>query len=566
MFIGRRSVQQQELVINDSQATIDIEKILSQLVEPGSAIFKLDQILFHDELFQSYPELRSIAVKVTKTSGVNYKTGSWSPRWHRISLDYSAADEVIYSTLDLQQQLIASLLHEIQHVIQQIEAAPRGSNTHQWLNTVRAICLDDPKKLHHLTNCAKNVGDDVYLQRFSASVAYLEDMFRDQKTSKIPEIFQHYQYDDPIDFAVLQVAYALYFNDPGEMQARNVERLYHGASIITTDIDVRKLSHAPETAYFWDDKLSNLRLSMGRIRWQTRNAANSTMFRIHDVANQALRSLSPDHLLKRFYQHDQNGTFAAHQSFSGFLAEQKTRFSGMIDRLHQAAVQTTPTNAEVFQKWSQHHENSDTFFIASGTHQREQSKLRSTLAATGGVAMALVSAVASQISTAVPQMEPGKFNAIMAFVGDTLSSLGSVSLGSSGSISVATITALGVATAGAITLATHTLRNKVDWDAGVHQVASDETYLRNMAQSFPNDRIQQPQMKNWMLGAKNLISKRVVNVSAQSLLKARTAFGGQPPQDAIVTPPSLATQATHNVLEAMQAPEIKNDIYYGLSR
>jgi hypothetical protein len=87
-----------------------------------------------------------------------------------------------------------------------------------------------------------------------------------------------------------------------------------------------------------------------------------------------------------------------------------------------------------------------------------------------------------------------------------------------------------------------------------------------MAQSFPNDRIQQPQMKNWMLGAKNLISKRVVNVSAQSLLKARTAFGGQPPQDAIVTPPSLATQATHNVLEAMQAPEIKNDIYYGLSR
>lgn len=74
---------------------------------------KLNTVLDHPELFNAYPELADVKVKFDNDPSVN---ASWSKRDNTIFLNPKAADP------------LASIIHEVQHAIQDHEGWARGAN------------------------------------------------------------------------------------------------------------------------------------------------------------------------------------------------------------------------------------------------------------------------------------------------------------------------------------------------------------------------------------------------------------------------------------------------------
>ena len=82
----------------------------------------LDEIVKHDKLFEAYPALRDVKVRFEANTG--NKEGSYHPE----------TDEFVLRTgLKLEpEKLKSTLIHEIQHAIQEREGFARGSNPGYW--------------------------------------------------------------------------------------------------------------------------------------------------------------------------------------------------------------------------------------------------------------------------------------------------------------------------------------------------------------------------------------------------------------------------------------------------
>ena len=96
---------------------------LKEQVDRGRA--KLKDILDHKELFQAYPQLRNVDVVFKDLEGGT--RGSYSPSRNRITL-----------SAELRNAPQETLVHEVQHAIQEIEGFTGGSNRQYWEEKLRS--------------------------------------------------------------------------------------------------------------------------------------------------------------------------------------------------------------------------------------------------------------------------------------------------------------------------------------------------------------------------------------------------------------------------------------------
>ena len=83
------------------------------LLDDGQAV--LEDMLIHEELFNAYPELRRIPVRFAEEQGAR---GVYRGKTQGITLSPGRSDKETFSTL----------MHEVQHAIQEIEGFARGGN------------------------------------------------------------------------------------------------------------------------------------------------------------------------------------------------------------------------------------------------------------------------------------------------------------------------------------------------------------------------------------------------------------------------------------------------------
>lgn len=109
---------------------IKIEKNSSQ---------RLESILKHDTLFMVYPELKNINVKFSDLGDIN---GSYNAKHNRISLNNSMVNN--------NRAIEGTLIHEIQHAIQNIENFERGAKSNKsklaYYNSLGEIEAADTKE------------------------------------------------------------------------------------------------------------------------------------------------------------------------------------------------------------------------------------------------------------------------------------------------------------------------------------------------------------------------------------------------------------------------------------
>ena len=90
---------------------------LSERVESGDAT--LEDVIDHEELFQAYPQLRSVRVEFKELPGNTQ--GYFSPSENKIALDSK-----------LRSAPEATIIHEIQHAIQKAEGFASGASPEYW--------------------------------------------------------------------------------------------------------------------------------------------------------------------------------------------------------------------------------------------------------------------------------------------------------------------------------------------------------------------------------------------------------------------------------------------------
>ncbi|MGL6337829.1 MAG: DUF6782 family putative metallopeptidase [Waterburya sp.] len=104
-------------LISDSGATVSHKNLPSG---PGDAS-KLENVLSHPELYSLYPELKSMPVMREFSSD---RRGSFDPNTKRIRIKTEMPAD----------QLRATLLHESQHAIQNLEGFTQGTNAGAFIN------------------------------------------------------------------------------------------------------------------------------------------------------------------------------------------------------------------------------------------------------------------------------------------------------------------------------------------------------------------------------------------------------------------------------------------------
>ena len=92
---------------------------------------QLDQFLEHDELFKAYPQLKKYPVKI-KFDTKDSARGSFNPRSNQITINLADMRPFFegksITGKKLKKDIKSTLMHEIQHAIQEIEGFARGSS------------------------------------------------------------------------------------------------------------------------------------------------------------------------------------------------------------------------------------------------------------------------------------------------------------------------------------------------------------------------------------------------------------------------------------------------------
>lgn len=205
----RDQVEYKDVVLK-SRATGERQQITAAAVVPGTR-FSLGDILEHPELEKLIPNTLLDVTVVGDPTG--FGGGAYNPVLREISLKRARSPQALQSTL----------LHEVQHAIQEDFSMPRGGNTEMFFKDSVTVEMAKAK--------LKSVLEDPDIMD-SLSPNALSELFSQRKSLN----------------DILTEAFNLYKRFPGEAEARAVQNLFESGGA---------LSQRVPTAYY-DVPLSEL--------------------------------------------------------------------------------------------------------------------------------------------------------------------------------------------------------------------------------------------------------------------------------------------------------------------
>ena len=211
---------------NMTEADIEEFKVLSaNLKGVKKTPSTLGDYVKHDALFKAYPELRDIKLKFDKIdSGGN---GKYISKSKEIVLDNSIRNN--------KSQLKETLIHEIQHVVAEIEGFSRGSSVKYWDNQRSNISEDLKAARENLDFWLKDIGYSDYVKQSMSEVSSKKKTLN-QHWQDIENFKNESKYAKQIKTSENEIAklenrlkeltngktsYELYENTAGEIEARD---------------------------------------------------------------------------------------------------------------------------------------------------------------------------------------------------------------------------------------------------------------------------------------------------------------------------------------------------------
>lgn len=193
-----------------------MNKAARKRIREGTAT--LDDVLVHPELFEAYPELKSMKVKIADL-GNPRRYGSFNPNTFELEINKNAIGQD-------NAEMRRTIVHEVQHAVQQLEGFARGGNSAWWARMKRDAKSEWRAFARGLTDEDKarfNTWKRAYDSNDTAGMAAVEEYVNGIANEIERDIFQSaigaYQLanDTRSDFQ-------LYEDTAGEREARDTEK------------------------------------------------------------------------------------------------------------------------------------------------------------------------------------------------------------------------------------------------------------------------------------------------------------------------------------------------------
>ena len=179
-FVGPDNTWRKEISDHESSSTYPAGVFREPSTPAGHTPKELDQVLDHPELFNLYPELRDVKVTFDNTGDGSY--GSWKRDKRTINLN----TEVLGNA----DKAHDTLLHEVQHAIQDAEGFSRGGNestalmnlstSHAKILGNKIIKLEEGKlpDIDDLIETYTWANNDPLFQEYRAAAEKMSDAYR----------------------------------------------------------------------------------------------------------------------------------------------------------------------------------------------------------------------------------------------------------------------------------------------------------------------------------------------------------------------------------------------------
>ena len=212
---------------------------LRERVESGNAT--LADVLQHDSLYEAYPELRDVKVRLESDTGS--KNGSYDPRTNTITISEDKPGD---------SAKVGTMLHEIQHAIQQIEGWESGASPEYWAAREYEsgdTASDRAQELYSRILNSLDKADQNKVIRYNEIDREMEATFSADPESEAGKRYAKYEAEQDKLYEELyknewfrrlldlqrqmenpqSAYYEMYLNTAGEIEARNVSERYRMA-------------------------------------------------------------------------------------------------------------------------------------------------------------------------------------------------------------------------------------------------------------------------------------------------------------------------------------------------
>lgn len=212
---------------------------LRERVESGNAT--LADVLEHDSLYEAYPELRNVKVRLESDTGS--KNGSYDPSTNTITISEDKQGD---------SAKVGTMLHEIQHAIQQIEGWESGASPEYWAAREYEsgdTASDRAQELYSRILNSLDKADQNKVIRYNELDREMEATFTADPESEAGKRYAKYEAEQDKLYEELyknewfrrlldlqrkmedpqSAYYEMYLNTAGEIEARNVSERYRMA-------------------------------------------------------------------------------------------------------------------------------------------------------------------------------------------------------------------------------------------------------------------------------------------------------------------------------------------------
>lgn len=212
---------------------------LRERVERGNAT--LADVLQHDSLYEAYPELRDVKVRLESDTGS--KNGSYDPSTNTITISEDKPGD---------SAKVGTMLHEIQHAIQQIEGWESGASPEYWAAREYEsgdTASDRAQELYSRILNSLDKADQNKVIRYNELDREMEATFTADPESEAGKRYAKYEAEQDKLYEELyknewfrrlldlqrkmenpqSAYYEMYLNTAGEIEARNVSERYRMA-------------------------------------------------------------------------------------------------------------------------------------------------------------------------------------------------------------------------------------------------------------------------------------------------------------------------------------------------
>lgn len=209
---------------------------LRERVESGNAT--LADVLQHDSLYEAYPELRDVKVRLESDTGS--KNGSYDPSTNTITISEDKPGD---------SAKVGTMLHEIQHAIQQIEGWESGASPEYWAAREYEsgdTASDRAQELYSRILNSLDKADQNKVIRYNELDREMEAIFSADPESEAGKRYAKYEAEQDKLYEELyknewfrrlldlqrkmenpqSAYYEMYLNTAGEIEARNVSERY----------------------------------------------------------------------------------------------------------------------------------------------------------------------------------------------------------------------------------------------------------------------------------------------------------------------------------------------------